>query len=736
MKRLLIAGIAVIIIAALILAPKTTQEQQAFSGKIDLIGQGIADADQQKVAFFQIETNFQELTPANVSWQIFEKPVPDQIFVLDGPRIDASQYPQFRTELEKLLKAEGKNLNSVTLQNLNTLPTAGFLLIPSGSLPETFLKDGFLEKLIAKNTTILFFGLPFDVTLASDGSPTKNKDLWLNQTKKLGFEYAEANNAKAKNHSFTKSQYAVRLNTQNNATKILIYDDTIYSISYLNQGTLAIIPNTLDNGWPTGQAAAQDITKIINNGEWQPPLANQITNQNLEPGQNTLVSPSFDGNKAYAQLKISSQNETHRFSSIIEALPSRQINQIEAAPGEKISASTTLNQNYPTAKQLDLTLEAVKNGKTIDKTSAGTATVKNLGYASTSLTAPTETGDYLLQMKDQDNQIHAQSVLHVTNMTARFIREDYGDGAFSVQILKDGQPQANAAYRISLDGANNKTLTTDENGVASFNTRASLNPTHTLTFYGPKSYFQIQRPHIDADFLNSPIAYGIILLIMIIFGGGYLFAVKTKTKYYIDIPDFPSEPAQNRTIDAHDVANAFERANKHFGGRYSPLTLLEIKDALKEQLELPTRTSLTDANIQTLMDELEKRRAIKSARGYFVLTEWEKRIHQTAEFMALKRMAVDELVKHGQPYQETPCNELKTNSFTLHLFDEKNLPKIETSLERNKSLLVFPNRQDLNDFVHRLKTNTDSLSIRLYLELTHGTYRAICVEQIGEATKP
>lgn len=735
MKRYILAGLAVVLLAAFFFSPSKAPEQEQKLVKIDLAGQGMADANDQKIAYFQVTTDSQTPIDANVSWQIFAQPIPNQIYELDGPRIEATQYAQFHEVLETQLKSTGKGITPVTLQNLNSMQPGSFLLITSGILPETLLKDGILEKLIERNTTILYIGLPFDVTMAPDGAPVKNKDLWKNYTKKLGIEFTEVDQSKARNHSFSKRQYGVRLNTENNATRIYINDATIYSVSYQNQGTLAFIPNTIDNGWKNATLAAEDVLKIIQNGQWQPQLAERTASQILMPGQNTLISPPFNSKQAYAQIAITSENGTKRFASTIQTLAGQQINPIEAAPGETVTTSATLYANFPHTKQLNLSIQAVQNGNTTQTISVGMAAVKTIGFASTSFTAPTEAGDYLLQLKDQDDGIHAQSILHVTNMTARFIREDYGDGAFSVQILKDGQPQANTPYRISLDGANNKTLTTDENGIASFNTKASLQPTHALAFYGSDHYFQIERPHIDAGFLNSPIAYAIIFLIIAIFGFGFLFAVKSKTKFHIDIPDFPNETAQNRSIHKQDVIHAFERANHRFKRQNAPLTLTEVKEALKEQLDLPNRTTLTDNNIQTLLNELEKQKTIKAVHGYYTLAKWEDKSRKTAEYLTLKRMVLDELIRHGRPFQETSNESIKTDFATYHLFEPKSLANLEARLKKDKGFLVFPTPHDVQFFIQQLKTNTESLHVRLYLELTHGTFHAISVEQIGKELK-
>lgn len=734
MKRILAGLVILTLIGLAFLNTAKPPTQYESTGKISVENQGIVDFGQQQSAYFMLKSETEVPIKVNLTWRILTRPIPSEIFLLESPRIDANNYAEFKTALNAELTAQQRRLSSVTLQEMDSLPAQSILIIASGALPEELL-NGKLEQLIKKNQTLIFIGLPFEVTLGKDGTPQKNKTTWKNASQKLGFDFTETNPGKPENHQLIRSLYGIQLNGNNNATQIHIEDDAILGINYQNQGTLAFIPNTLDSGWTSGQKAAQEIAQIINKGEWQPILAYEKQTTDLKTGLNTIYSPSFEERNAYAQLELTTQNKSYLFHQYLQALSGKIRITDEASPGQNVSLSAELNENYNEPRQITLNLEIQKDGQPTTRQTIGTISVKTIGYASTSIQANQTPGDYLLLLKDDANKAYAQALLHVKNESIDFLREDYGSGAFSLKLLKDGQPQTNEPLQISIDEGQNKTVITDGAGIASFNAHITVQPTHNIQIIGQDIYLELKRPHVDPSIFNSPIIWAGILLILAIFSFGYFFAVQTRPKVWIDIPDFTPENNKKTGITTENIFRAFETANKKYGRTHSPLSLEEVKDAIKEELQLPSRTTLTDQNVAEILAILENKRKITSPNNLFLLTEWANKSRKTPQQLALKRLVIDELIKAGLPFEETAKADLTVNQVQLHLYEKNALSKLQKALGKGRNVLVLPTEKDVSNLLTTLRNATDALSVVLYLEFQHGTFQIIPVDLLTTEIK-
>ncbi len=734
MKKILFAILVLGLLAVFLLKPAENEQSRTSLGKLETVDKGIVDSGNEQAAYFLVKSSSELPSWANLTWRILEKPIPDQIFILEGPRIEAARYTEFKAALSENLKDGQRALNLVTLQELNQVPAGALLIVPTGALPRGLL-TGKLREFFVKNQTILFIGMPFDVTLDEEGTPEKNKTIWLNESKKLGFEFVEANSIKPKKHFLKSSSYGIQLNGNNNASQIHIEDDAVLGINYQNQGSLVLVPNTLDNGWQNGVQAAADITQIIEKGEWQPSLATQHAEYALKPGLNSFFSPKFTSRNAYADLQITQENQTFRFSEYLIAQSGRVKGPVEVSPGQNVSLSAELSESFGQARTINLLLEVQIDGQKTGQREIGPISVKTIGYASTSIQANTTPGNFLLILKDDQGHTYAEALLHVKNATVEFLREDYGAGAFSLKLLKDGQPQANIALQITVDEGQNKTVITDGEGVATFNTHISVKPTHMIRILGEDEYLELTRPHVDPSIFNSPIVWAGLLLIVGIFGFGYFFAVQTRPKIWIDIPDLPQEETKTAPIKAENVIRAFENANKKYGRQHAPLHLDEIKEALKDELQLPARTTLTDHNVTQLLTALEQGKVVTTAHGLYLLQDWVKKSRKTAENLALKRLAIDELIKAGLPFQETTKADLAIQNVQIHLQGKDCLPRLQKSLGKNKNVLVLATENDVNRFLTDLRHGADSISVMLYLEFQHGSFQIVPVEMLAQEIK-
>lgn len=726
MKKIAITAGILLLALVILYTPNTPSTTSSEIVDLQTTGHGIANAQEKNVAYIELNIKTPKPTTVNVSWRLVQDPVPETVLLLDAPGLNPNTFPKFKENLTAFLETKGVNLQTVTLQNLESTPPPGILIIATGAIPEQLARQD-LARLLAENRTILFIGKPFTIQLNDAGAPSNAKQAWDNQSSQIGIEYYESSSSQPKKHAMRKPAYAVRANGQSNQTQTYSYDDTVYTTK-TRGGYLAILPNTLDDGWTTPNQAAQDVTQIILNAEWQKPLAIQEKTVTLQAGSQTVFSPPFDSKTANAILNVQTNASTKRFTFYATALPGSLNNPPEASANQTITFSATLKPEFSQVRQLNLALTAYHNGNQKTVVDLGSAKMEKIGFASASAQLNLDVGDYLLKVQDKNRQTYAQSLLHIQKTTANFLKEDYTGGVVTLQIEKDGQPVPNQAFTISIDDGKNKTLTTDENGQSTFITHVSPKPFHDINIQLQTQALHYQRAHVDASILSNPLILALIAVILVVFGGALMIKVKTKTEYKLDVPDLPPEKTVTTELTAKEVQTAFQKANQKYKRLYLPLTLQEAKDALKEQLQLPNAATLTDYNTQKMLETLEKTGVIQTSQGLYLLPEWAKKSKQTPHFLALKRRTIDQLIKKGRPYTET-ANGLKTEK-TQYVFSEKSLhPKIQHK-PATKTVLVFPDRQSMKEYVDKIKNAPDKIAALLYLQLQHQNYAAQTVNDL------
>ncbi|MDO8340279.1 MAG: hypothetical protein Q7T16_06500, partial [Candidatus Burarchaeum sp.] len=555
------------------------------------------------VGLASVRLDSDNITDVNVSLLLYSQPVVRRVVLVDLGGVQDEFTAAFASNLSALLGADGGELETLQIDQLNRLPPSeAVYIILSEYVPASLLGKGAepgrdLLELTKKGGVLIFAGYQFTDALSKTGvNPTiiKISPDYLRNTYGLSFGGGS--------EIPISTSLGLTLNTPlysagGGSGSFNIYGSVLVASfeSWNSTGKLVLIPQTLKNGWNNSAAdAAQSFFKIMRGVDWNEPIARGSAYLGQpEPYARfslvTIHSAQLSDSAPYPYLLAvghDKNNNTFLRSAVRPQIsnsmvPQGQLSHTPLALPTSLSGQTLSMRGSNLATTLvNMELTAYYNNNPVSRVPIGTHSA-NLQYDYSIDLAP---GDYVLVLSDTSGKAYAKSYLRVPVLS--LVPQYYGwdSGTFIFALLQDGQALAPgttvSGIKASMDDGPSVPLST-QNGKMVLQVPNAPVPagTHTFKFdLGGTSTQTITETFTPPRNWWDETTYRLAMLaVLCIFLIGYVIRRPDIALYGLDVPDFPPLSKLAIPIKRDVVLGIFESVNKEYKWNHMPLKVSEIK---------------------------------------------------------------------------------------------------------------------------------------------------------------
>jgi len=196
-------------------------------------------------------------------------------------------------------------------------------------------------------------------------------------------------------------------------------------------------------------------------------------------------------------------------------------------------------------------------------------------------------------------------------------------------------------------------------------------------------------------------------------------------------------------LQSDTILGLFTKVNENYHWDYTPLTINELKNGFRTIYYKGRPLSISDFNIEYILNILIRKGSVVESLGYYGLTSWELKTRHSIRYLSLMRRVRDICVNNAVPF--TPLGESKIcdseisvvgQSMFLHLYDKKTdiqsmLKKILPTINKGITLVLFQDEDEKAEFEAVLNSPT-VIPIILKLE---GDGRSLLLHTISDFEK-
>lgn len=671
---------------------------------------GIADSGEKSTAYATADFSGSGVRNAQFTFLWFEESAPRSVYLLDYPMTDADDYPALKESLSTELGAYGFELKSASENDAAEMRNS-VLLVPSGAIPKFFTEKDSLKEFLKRGNVLIYAGMPFRYALNRDSSLSVS------------------------NYSDVASYTETGIESKLNGSKVFKLDNGT-SVKF-GGGYLYVIPKTL-NQW---KEAGKELAHAVVYGEWQKPLGTQEYGAELSGNfsvNKTFFASASEETRGQARIiyMLNTTNGT-KYGALdtpgMSKLPGSLQGETSLFPGEEFFYSIYLNESYAQTRKLDLSLLAVKDGEVVDKKPITSANVKDVWVSpSSSYRNTLPAGDYLLRVEDEGGGLHAKSLLHVKDVSAKIASvKGY---RYSFLVLLDGKPYSGEKVTAQLDDSKmTKEYTVGEDGMMVVPAEVSSGK-HVFHLLAGKQAVDVQYDNTETSLAAFYLQYGVPALL--ISGALYVLLRRpTKKKYRVTVPGFLDPEPRPVQMSEKEFMGIFDEVQKNYGWKNAPVTSAEIRSGLRRKFAKQGKEMVvTDSNLSDVMEGLEKKNLVKSWREYYAPASWLG--GKGIEFHAAKRIMRDKLIERGLEYSDKGGHfeiENGMGKVFYHVHDGNGIvKKILGKAKAGKNVLVFPEEEALARFAESLNSYEEE-SIRMKMEVEYNGVTLTTLAKLGDA---
>jgi hypothetical protein len=690
------------------------------------------------VAMLFINYNTSGILNYTISLQTYPEQLPTQVFILNSNRIEATRYSDFLTALRGDLGSAGVVLNEISFQQLETVPRGAEVIVPSGVVPEQLLiGNGSIMRLMNEGVVVVYIGQSFKSMLNGTLVQTTPQDVY----ESTGISFDETASPTCTDN-FTLFQPLYQVDGA-----AMVYG--CVSVLPIGNGTLLLVPQTIDGGWRSDPvASAHDIARIVVETPWavpdNPGSSYTLTSDNLSAGLSgteQFFTLPYDG--VERSVKVSFSGLTPRGSSFKDM---KVLNVGKSSLGElytpqliitntNITGGTIrLNANLaePTPASPSMSLVFMNyNGTEVLRTPVGTVNTQTQN-ANLDIQVPLDEGEYLVSLEDDTGKVYASSYLDVQSIS---ITGPTQGAKPSIYIFQVDTPITLDTLSVDVDDGKYKT---DFSGVSAGPLSVDLTEytggdalsygNHTFAFTAGNfektaSYYRPIPP--------PPFPPGLILVVLLagaIMAVGLYFARQEQVFFSIDVPDFPPVSRTKIPLTTDTVLSVFDRVNTTYRWEYTPLVPSEVKNGFKNMYYRGNPIFITDYNTEFLLNQLVRMRKVKEFLDYYGLEEWEAKSGHSVRYLAMLRKLRDICVNNAIPFTQLDESEVCDSEMTvvgqqmfLHFYDKTNasdvLSRALSTLSKGITIVLFKDEAEKGEFAGQLNSITKApLVMKLEVE--------------------
>lgn len=644
--------------------PQAPAPKASFSGRfsiqpliLDMLTAGSQDSPsfEPYVEFAYAQSN---LSSFRIDGRIYPSPPSRQVFILQYPRIGDRTWPEFRTSLQQILRSRGWLLSDIRLEDLEDMPGASTLIIPTGLLPAPLLSgQGRIPSAIdlaARGVSVIYIGQPFNTVLDSAGRPQAADVAALFATN-LTFNQA-VRPASEPPFKMGAALYTVSLK-RSPATS---YYGSVSSVP-IGDGFLLFVPQTLEGGWPSsGVDAAADIAMLVADEPYRPVLSSATWKSPSPPPQSAISTMFFSppinvesgilrmrfylndsaglGEHLVVDWPISKKSSGHLFLEGGNELVPDYL-----GGGQKY---VQIEPKDPSGRAVNLYLELEQNGLTYDRTPVSSRPVYTNIPTTTTFSSSAQTGNYILRAVDNFNRIYAATRVTVPDLQIigpsaidvwRSRGEQYGPslafgrGEFRFLFYSAGAPRPvpNVSVRMFAPNPdlNGPLMQFSGQELISYNfKRDFVRGNYTFVFDFGHGYSQ--NVTLAYNYRLQPWERQDVLILgaiaLVIFGLGFYVSKLRSEKllYSLDIPDFPPQSVIKITVTPRQVLDLFEQINRDYAWERMPLKMEEIRNGFRKIIAGGKPVLIGDYNLARILEQLKERKLVVEELGYWMPSSW------------------------------------------------------------------------------------------------------------------
>ncbi len=743
--------------------PAPTLEALVLEDGIASFGGHVADS---RVAYYTLQYKTSNADAVKVETYIYDRRVPNQVFMLNTKMYEATTYSQFRFSLKKLLEAKGLSMNEITLDQLETLPSGAIVIVPTGYVPARLVEPGEANiiNLLRRGVEIIYIGQKFEFSIDENGDTTKIDADVLDS---MPFYFVSAS-LKADGLDMNSGLYTVRSSrgTLGTSSERLLYG--IISLRAVENGDVLFLPQSLDEGWDTPEEAASDIAKVITELKWITPKGSHemdgVVTNNTTVG--IFYSSPFSEREKTILVRVVASNAGNQTEKTILKYPRSDVRgdlflveETDRIVSGKITEQDTkfilfLNETTPEKKNIYLSIKNV-SGAEVHKRSVAFGSGGRISLHGTvqfSDRLALDEGVYVAEIMDKEGNEFARAILSVRQVKIISTGIDYSNGIFKFAVLSDGVKTKVKKITVTVDKKYNYTFygvsefTVDMTDVLGGQPLPVGNHTFDFEFSDIKESMVFTKM-TSSQFYENPLYWVLGAVALALFGSApFLAMFMRKTEYALDIPDFPPLASIKIPVKKATVFGIMEKINEDYKWKNTPLTLDEIKKGFKKIIYQNKQIFISDYNLEFILGQLKSRGEVKSALDYYGLAKWETESGRSITALSIYRKVRDICINNAIPFSklgESKDCDIKIRVFGqdvyIYIIDsqevrEQKLAQALKAMHKGLAVLLFKDAEDKKDFEDTINSASESTGI-IKLEMMSGSIATLSISELEKMLK-
>ncbi len=693
----LFGGFLLIVILVTLLQPSDpntfqTQNISVISNKsfsISFRGSGLVDNDLGKTV--RAYVGFDSVSQGNLNTTLelisLSKPPRSGVYYISDYQISAGKHAILSTVTDNLGKY-GVPVSPITLDNAMKKENS-IIILPTDAIPDTIANDK-LPQLIDSNV-VIFFGKPLNLAIDASCSQIQMGDKIFSTLQ------------------VTQDHDGDMTPRADGPKRLDVCNSTVLEYS---SGWFVVYPDS-DNS-----SLGTEIADIIKTEGWQSQrMETDFTLTNKT--SSLLFSKPIQSGDYYLRVLFDSKAANFSNSGLRDLGFFRKTNGTLrmsdlASSSGRFDYTYELSDNltYPTTYNLNL--QFIKDNSITDRKDIQVITMKTYATESGSVSPNLTAGDYLVKLVDQNNEVQAAAYTHVPSVRVRLIRIE--DTVHVFNLTMDGKPVVGQMIDLIADGQKTYELQTDGSGLArvAFSLETGRH-SFMVDFKGWKDTTYYIKTEEQANLM----LYGVFIFGALFLGFVVYFGTRTQKKFGIRVHH--RSPVASKTLRvSYSTFNDLFKMTQADRAPGLPLLVSDLRIGIRKHSTFKgAPLFVTDSNIYKILDQLTKKGAMLSYRGFFMPLEAAGGL--PAEYWAMKRRIMDCLMENG----EKTNGELVVRGKRLHLW-----PKLNPTLIAGKpdNILIFPDEERKAKYLSSSQKHNPLLT-QLSLEIQYGQIKCMTIDE-------
>lgn len=667
-------------------------------------------------AYSSTQISSSNLPNITMGAELYGSVVPNSVFVLRSPRYQAESYPSFSSELSSRLSAFGLGANEISVSELDKLGAGAFLIVPSGYIPEELItgEKPMLYSLMERGVAVFYIGQDFSRMMSRAGSvvsapaPSQSK---YRINFNAGSPGAPDNTVLIKNPLYSATGLEGSYSFGG-----------AYSVLSYGGGFLILAPQTLDGGWETASDAASDVSAAFLQTRWLTPRAKVYSTPALTGEDEVeLFTSSFEGNSGYLKVYGYSADGSAGFYE------ARYLE--KGTRGEVYSRGHSIMPGSISPTSLDLIIVLRESGGEkflflavtnlsgeVDRASIAGTRVSLNSDSTVPHTFNLPTGDYIMNIVDQEGNMYARAYLRVKEVDIEASFMNMRSDIYGFVAQGDGTPLQLPSVTAKIDGGQYGTYAFSGTSALDVDVRASgygalPDGMHDITFTsGSYSKTIPIDKRAPTPFYMQPFFLAAAGIAILAFAVAYIFKASEIPVYGLDIPDFPPQLTTKISFKKGMFLDIFEKVNQKYKWKSTPLKLQEIKGAFKGMLHEGKPVFISDYNLEYLLDQLVGLGLLRKEAGYYARASWEEETGTSAKYLAMFRSLRDICINEAVPFTQLGSSDEYDSKITilgqdifLHFYEgPETISRVMGSLHNGLNMILTEDEgetEELNEFL-------------------------------------